>query len=1206
MGNETICTIKIDDRTTTTLDVVNRKVEGVKGKVKELGKATEETQKVMVGRFSGIVGSATNVGLKVTAITEGFSKLSSVLSQPLAKAGQFETMQMSLEVLLGSTEKAKDRFRELSDFTKGTTFEVGQVVQASNELQSLGKYSKETLTMLSNLAIGSGKGLDQITDAYVALARGKKDQAMDLFSGIGITIEDFTKATGKGIDANTGMLQASAQEMMDALGQIVKDRNFEGLVEKQANTFEGMMGNLTASWDQFIGEVGAIVMPAVKEVIQGLSVALEFLREIVDSLAPYIKSLTTVVISAAAAFGGWQLGAKLLTATLFKDLGTAITTKVIPAIKAKIAVIKSATTETVQLSTTLKVKLMGAVKSVGTGVMGIIKGIGVGFKGLWGIIAANPIGAILVGITAIIGIVNAWQSAQDAKLEKEVEVSRIQLESLNTQKEKIETDKKEMESTKALLDEYSQLADKIENTGEEKERLTYIAGKLNEEYPGLNINTNNFKESLTEVRKEATNAATEIDGYTKSIIELDKQATETEKKFLAKSTDLAKEQVLKSAVKGTNFWVSRSDVDRDLMKEFYDVYHAQTEAEVEAARRAMLDSFIELDYLTAEGITEGKEAIEEFIKKRKEQLGLLKEEVEKTPDPPKLYNPEEFKEESDNLLKDYKKVVADVEEESKRLGIAFNPDHESFKEVRGKIMDLLKQTSGLDSKTIQGTRTTFGLDKPKETKTKTTQEKDNTFEYYKFLYETEKIAAEDYSNKINELIKKVADNKEYQKLSAMSVDNLTQAQRSKIMGFEKELQTYNKTLEDCNKKLQDTEKKHWENIVKNRKEGEELLQMYREIGIVNEEGYRKALENQMSMLEDSELETLAKRLKKGEKLNEEEIKAVQSYIAIKKGLFNQISDINTKEAAMKMGEFSHALNSKQEAFSSGKLPLEDYRKFLSNQIGELTGMFDEKIADEKFGESYAKVFEKLQDGSLTQTWLNAEIELLKQGGDTQAEALSGLLTNLENYKKEDQRVKNELTEQQQFFGAAMTASMGALSKGMEEAFASGFGKEGFKKLSQNMFEGFKMILNQTLDYLERMLILGSAKSLIEAFMNPLGLIKDIPLMIAAEIGLQTAKAAINSWTPKFALGGGVTAPTYALLGENYKKEYVISPEQMKNEVRHLLKNEIKYYYNPQQAKQVVEVNFNTTQNNEGIIKITPQQIYKANRVQEKIQEQRKF
>ena len=46
------------------------------------------------------------------------------------------------------------RFKKLTEFTKGTMFELSEVVQASNELQSLRKYSQETLTMLSNLAMG--------------------------------------------------------------------------------------------------------------------------------------------------------------------------------------------------------------------------------------------------------------------------------------------------------------------------------------------------------------------------------------------------------------------------------------------------------------------------------------------------------------------------------------------------------------------------------------------------------------------------------------------------------------------------------------------------------------------------------------------------------------------------------------------------------------------------------------------------------------------------------------------------------------------------------------------------------------------------------------------------------------------------------------------------------------------------------------------
>jgi phage tail tape-measure protein len=163
------------------------------------------------------------------------------VSKPLEKAGKFETITTRLEVILGSADKAQSRLKELSDFAKTTPFGLGGIVEMSNQLQTLGVYSKETMKTLTTLAAGSGKSIEQVSEAYIKMARGKKGIAVEMFRDIGISIEDFVKATGKGIDRQTGQITASSKEMLDALGQIVKDKNFEGLIEKQTQTFEGQL-----------------------------------------------------------------------------------------------------------------------------------------------------------------------------------------------------------------------------------------------------------------------------------------------------------------------------------------------------------------------------------------------------------------------------------------------------------------------------------------------------------------------------------------------------------------------------------------------------------------------------------------------------------------------------------------------------------------------------------------------------------------------------------------------------------------------------------------------------------------------------------------------------------------------------------------------------------------------------------------------------
>jgi hypothetical protein len=148
-----------DNGAVATIKDLKGNIIQIPGAMKIAEDAIKKSTEKMKGCFSlTTIASGT--------LLQGVAQLKSFLSSSFQKASQFEGLQMSLEVLMGSAEEAKKKFKELADFTKGTSFEIGQVVQASNELQSLGKYSQEAMKMLSTLAMGTGKSLEQVTNAY--------------------------------------------------------------------------------------------------------------------------------------------------------------------------------------------------------------------------------------------------------------------------------------------------------------------------------------------------------------------------------------------------------------------------------------------------------------------------------------------------------------------------------------------------------------------------------------------------------------------------------------------------------------------------------------------------------------------------------------------------------------------------------------------------------------------------------------------------------------------------------------------------------------------------------------------------------------------------------------------------------------------------------------------------------------------------------
>ena len=96
--------------------------------------------------------------------------------------------------MLGDIDEADKRFREMVEFAAKTPFNVSGVIDAGNQLQALGRYSLDTLTMLGDLASAAGRPMEQALRAYAKLVSGQKGIAIDILNLAGeiIHINEMT------------------------------------------------------------------------------------------------------------------------------------------------------------------------------------------------------------------------------------------------------------------------------------------------------------------------------------------------------------------------------------------------------------------------------------------------------------------------------------------------------------------------------------------------------------------------------------------------------------------------------------------------------------------------------------------------------------------------------------------------------------------------------------------------------------------------------------------------------------------------------------------------------------------------------------------------------------------------------------------------------------------------------------------------------
>ena len=265
MSKDVVYRVKVLDEASGKMRELELAVKRVKAETAGIGKSAHSAE----GGISSM-GSSMSKMLKGGAILAGVSAVGSAIysvgKSAVSAAAQVEKYSATLETMLGSKAAARDRMQEYMDIAKTTPFELTQVVEAGNQLQALGRYSEETLTMLGDLAAASGKPLEQVLNAYAKMASGQKGIAVDMFRDLLITTDDWTKATGKGKKASGEML-ATSEELIASLPKIMKSKGFFGLMAKQAETTEGKISNLQDAAFSLRAALGERLAPSVKSVV---------------------------------------------------------------------------------------------------------------------------------------------------------------------------------------------------------------------------------------------------------------------------------------------------------------------------------------------------------------------------------------------------------------------------------------------------------------------------------------------------------------------------------------------------------------------------------------------------------------------------------------------------------------------------------------------------------------------------------------------------------------------------------------------------------------------------------------------------------------------------------------------------------------------------------------------------------------------------
>jgi len=222
----------------------------------------------------------------------------------LRSAAQMESMQVALEVMTGSAQKAKFLTDQLLTFAAETPFQVAEVSAVQNALISAGVEVddvKKKLTMLGDIA--SGTVTKDLMGIAVILTDIKSKGAMDTadirqFSTRGIALrQTIMKGIGLDPEKDGAKFQKMVESKLITYDIVVKAMEkmtgeggmYNKMMEKQSKTLSGLFSSTLDYIQQTLGAIGLAVSNSV-----GLKDVLESVNRVLLKVKNSVQEFTTM------------------------------------------------------------------------------------------------------------------------------------------------------------------------------------------------------------------------------------------------------------------------------------------------------------------------------------------------------------------------------------------------------------------------------------------------------------------------------------------------------------------------------------------------------------------------------------------------------------------------------------------------------------------------------------------------------------------------------------------------------------------------------------------------------------------------------------------------------------------------------------------------------------------------------------------------
>lgn len=240
----------------------------------------------------------------LNAVGRGFQTLGGIISSTTAAVvgfgttynAEIESITMSLETLTGSSELAANIMEQIKKDAAKTPFDVKSLAKGEQMLLATGlsaDESRESILALGNAisAVGGDSStmvrmisnLQQIQNAGRATSMDIRQFAyagIDIYGlladSLGKTTEEISEMQSRG--------EIGYKEISDALKNAANEGGrFYGAMEKQSETFNGMISNFQDNFGNFTGTIASSFSEALKKALKPLNDLIDRLNDVVKN-----------------------------------------------------------------------------------------------------------------------------------------------------------------------------------------------------------------------------------------------------------------------------------------------------------------------------------------------------------------------------------------------------------------------------------------------------------------------------------------------------------------------------------------------------------------------------------------------------------------------------------------------------------------------------------------------------------------------------------------------------------------------------------------------------------------------------------------------------------------------------------------------------------------------------------------------------------